>query len=66
MMKSETNQGKLVAENRRYVETVAKLYLNRGLISQLLAIGDSVEVLEPLELREEIKEKINNMVNFYK
>ena len=56
----------MIAENKRYVETIAKLYLNRGLISQLLAMGDSVEVLEPLELRGEIKEKINNMVNFYK
>lgn len=66
MMKSETNQSKLVAENRRYVEAIAKQSLNQGLISQLLAIGDSVEVLEPLELREEIKKRISNMFNFYK
>ena len=66
MMKSETNQSKLVAENERYVECVAKQSLNQGLISQLLAIGDSVEVLEPLELREEIKKRISNMFNFYK
>jgi predicted DNA-binding transcriptional regulator YafY len=66
MIKSETNQGKLVAENRRYVEAIAKQSLNQGLISQLLAIGDSVEVLEPLELREEIKKRISNMFNFYK
>ena len=66
MMKSETNQSKLVAENRRYMEAIAKQSLNQGLISQLLAIGDSVEVLEPLELREEIKKRISNMFNFYK
>ena len=66
MMKSETNQSKLVAENRRYVEAIAKQSLNQGLISQLLAIGDSVEVLEPVELREEIKKRISNMFNFYK
>ena len=66
MMKSETNQSKLVAENRRYMEAIAKQSLNQGLISQLLAIGDSVEVLEPVELREEIKKRISNMFNFYK
>ena len=41
MMKSETNQGKLVAENRRYVETVAKQYLNQGLtLEQLIEEGN--------------------------
>ena len=66
MLKNETNQSKLVVENRRYVEAIAKQSLNQGLISQLSAIGDSVEVLEPLELREEIKKRISNMFNFYK
>lgn len=41
MMKSETNQSKLVAENRRYVETVAKQYLNQGLtLEQLIEEGN--------------------------
>lgn len=41
MMKSETNQSKLVAENRRYVETVAKQYLNRGLtLEQFIEEGN--------------------------
>ena len=41
MMKSETNQRKLVAENRRYVETVAKQYLNQGLtLEQLIEEGN--------------------------
>ena len=41
MMKSETNQSKLVAENRQYVETVAKQYLNQGLtLEQLIEEGN--------------------------
>lgn len=41
MMKSETNQSKLVAENRRYVKTVAKQYLNQGLtLEQLVEEGN--------------------------
>ena len=36
------------------------------LISHLLAMGDRVEVLEPVELREEMKERINSMLNVYK
>ena len=49
-----------------YSEFTYRLCITPELTSQLLAMGDSVEVLEPLELREEIKEKINNMFNFYK
>lgn len=49
-----------------YSEFTYRLCLTPELTSQLLAMGDSVEVLEPLELREEIKERISNMFNFYK
>ena len=49
-----------------YSEFTYRLCLTPELTSQLLAMGDSVEVLEPLELREEIMERINNMFNFYK
>ena len=56
----------LTRYEERYSEFTYRLCLTPELISQLFAMGDSVEVLEPLELREKIKEKINNMVNFYK
>ena len=36
------------------------------LITQLLVMGDTVEVLEPIELREKMKERIDTMSNFYK
>jgi predicted DNA-binding transcriptional regulator YafY len=35
------------------------------LVSQLLAMGDKVEVLEPQELREEMKVKIKNSLERY-
>ena len=41
MMKNKTNPSKLVAENGRYVEAVAKQYLNRGLtLEQLIEEGN--------------------------
>jgi predicted DNA-binding transcriptional regulator YafY len=35
------------------------------MVSQLLAMRDKVEVLEPKELREEMKKRINYMFNLY-
>jgi len=29
-------------------------------------MGENVEVLEPKELKDEMKERINNMFNYYK
>ena len=49
-----------------FAEFTYRLCVTPELVSQLLAMGDKVEVLEPEKLREETKEKINNMFNFYK
>lgn len=49
-----------------FAEFTYRLCVTPDLISQLLAMGDKVEVLEPAPLREEIKEQINKMFNFYK
>ena len=51
---------------REYAEFSYRLCITPELISQLLAMGDSVEVLNPEELKEEMKKRINNMFNFYK
>ena len=41
MTKTEGKQEELIAENKRYVETIAKLYLNRGLtMEQLIEEGN--------------------------
>ena len=43
-----------------------KLCLTPELSSQILAMGENVEVLEPIELRDEIKRRLNDSLNRYK
>ena len=49
-----------------FAEFTYRVSITPELISYLLAMGDRVEVLEPVELREEMKEKIKNMLKVYK
>lgn len=49
-----------------FAEFTYRLCVTPELVSQLLAIGEKVEVLEPEELRKEMKERIGYMLNFYK
>ena len=49
-----------------FAEFTYRLCITPDLVTQLLAMGDKVEVLEPEELREEMKKRINNMFNCYK
>jgi len=44
-----------------FFETV----INRELVQQLLSYGKDVEVIEPLQLREQLKEQIKSMQEFY-
>ena len=53
------------AKYGEFAEFTYKVRITPELITQLLAMGDKVEVLEPVALREEIKERISNMFNFY-
>lgn len=50
---------------REFAEFTYRLCITPELISQLLAMGENVEVLEPEELREEMKKRITAMFNFY-
>lgn len=43
-----------------------KLCLTPELSSQILAMGENVEVLEPIELREEIKRRLTECLNRYR
>ena len=43
-----------------------KLCLTPELSSQILAMGENVEVLEPTELRDDIKRRLNDCLNRYK
>ena len=51
---------------REFAEFTYRLCITPELVSQLLAMGDKVEVLEPEELRGKMKERIKNMFNCYK
>ena len=53
------------SKHGEFAEFTYRLRVTPELESQLLAMGDKVEVLEPVELREEIKERISNLFNFY-
>ena len=53
------------SKHGEFADFTYRLCVTPELVSQLLAMGDKVEVLEPEELREEMKEKIDNMLNFY-
>lgn len=51
---------------REFAEFTYRLCITPEFISQLLALGDTVEVLEPQKLREEMKERISKIFNYYK
>ena len=53
------------SKHGEFAEFTYRLCITPELISQLLAMGDKVKVLEPEELREEMKERIDNMLNYY-
>ena len=48
------------------VQLVEAEVFGKGILMWLLGLGDMVEVVRPKELREEIKTKINKMMNLYK
>ena len=51
---------------REFAEFTYRLCITSELVSQLLAMGDKVEVLEPEELREEMKEELIKCLTNYK
>jgi len=54
------------SKHGEFAEFTYRLCVTPDLISQLLAMGDQVEVLESEGLKEEMKKRINNMFNYYK
>ena len=60
------SQSEVRSKHGEFAEFTYKLCITPELVSQLLAMGDKVEVLEPQELREEMKKRIYGMFNFYK
>lgn len=54
------------SKHGEFAEFTYRLCVTPELVSQLLAMGDQVEVLEPTELREEMKERIEECLTIYK
>ena len=54
------------SKHGEFAEFTYRLCITPDLVTQLLAMGDKIEVLEPQELRDEMKKRISNMSNFYK
>lgn len=59
------SQSECSSKHGEFAEFTYRLCVTPELVSQLLAMGDKVEVLEPQELREEMKNRINNMSTYY-
>ena len=53
------------SKHGEFADFTYRLCVTPELVSLLLAMGDKVEVLEPEELREEMKKRIGNMINIY-
>ena len=60
------SQSECRSKHGEFAEFTYRLCITPELVSQLLSMGEKVEVLEPKELREVMKKGISNMFNFYK
>jgi hypothetical protein len=60
------SQSESYSKRGEFAEFTYRLCITPELVSQLLAMGEKVEVLEPQKLIEEMKKRINNMMNYYK
>ena len=59
------SQAEVRSKHGEFAEFTYKLCITPELISQLLAMGENVEVLEPEELKEDMKKRISKMFNYY-
>lgn len=59
------SQSETYYKRGEFAEFTYRLCVTPELISQLLAMGDKVEVLEPEELRETIKERLQLAIKYY-
>ena len=60
------SQRKVLTKYGQYSEFEYYVCLTPELSTQLLAMGEKVEVLEPQELRDDMKNRIEEMFIFYK
>ena len=60
------SQEEVVTKNGEYSEFKYKVCLTPELTTQLLSMGEYVEVLEPKELKETMKERLKKALKTYK
>ena len=60
------SQSEVRSKHGEFAEFTYRLCITPELISQLLAMGENVEVLEPKELKDEMKKRISNVINLYR
>jgi predicted DNA-binding transcriptional regulator YafY len=60
------SQEEVLTKHKQFSEFQYRLCLTPELSTQLLAMGENVEVLEPMELREEIKRRLEECLTKYK
>ena len=65
MLPLHKSQSEVKSRYGEFAEFTYKVCLTPELKSKILALGPDVEVLEPAEYREEIKEAINLTLNRY-
>ena len=58
-------QEEVQCKNQQYSDFQYYLCVTPELTSQLLSMGEKIEVLEPVELRKEIKTRLLNSLNHY-
>ena len=64
-MTHNKSQSEGKSKHGEFAEFTYRLCITPELISQLLSMGDNVEVLEPESLREKIKEYLQITLNRY-
>ena len=60
------SQSEVRSKRGEFAEFTYRLCITPELVSQLLAMGEKVEVLEPEELREEVKNSLRKSLERYK
>ena len=60
------SQQEIKTEHKEYSDFEYQLCLTPELTSQLLAMGENIEVMEPIGLREEIRKRLFAAINRYK
>lgn len=48
-----------------FFEVEKDLYINQGLISWIIQYGENIKVIEPVELRNGVKERVKSIYNIY-